>query len=49
MAEKKLKLTILKTTGGEGLTGFKKVGGQAALDFGIKQAELNEKAIEEYE
>jgi len=25
------------------------VGGQAATDFGIKQAELNEKAIEEYE
>ena len=33
--------------------GFKQtskiVGGQAATDFGIKQAELNEKAIEEYE
>jgi len=33
--------------------GFKQtskiVGGQAATDFGIKQAELNQKAIEEYE
>jgi hypothetical protein len=38
----------IKNTGGEGLTGIKKVGGQAALDFGIKQAELNEKALEEY-
>ena len=27
----------------------KLIGGQAATDFGIKQAELNEKAIEEYE
>ena len=27
----------------------KLVGGQAATDFGIKQAELNQKAIEEYE
>jgi len=38
----------IKNTGGEGLTGLKKVGGQAALDFGIKQAELNEKALEQY-
>ena len=39
----------IKNTGGEGLTGLKKVAGQSALDFGIKQAELNEKAIAEYE
>ncbi len=33
----------------EGLMGTAKViGGQAATDFGIKQAELNEKALEEY-
>ena len=38
----------IKNTGGEGLTGLKKVGGQAALDFGIKQAELNQKALEQY-
>ena len=39
----------LRNTDGKGLTGLKKVGGQTALDFGIKQAELNEKAIAEYE
>jgi len=38
----------LKNTDGKGLTGIKKVGGQTALDFGIKQAELNEKALEQY-
>jgi len=38
----------LRNTDGKGLTGIKKVGGQAALDFGIKQAELNEKALEQY-
>lgn len=33
----------------EGLMGTAKViGGQAATDFGIKQAELNEKALEQY-
>ena len=46
---KYLKVNYIKNfTGGEGLTGFKKVGGQSATDFGIKQAELNEKALEEY-
>ena len=39
----------IRNTDGKGLTGIKKVGGQTALDFGIKQAELNEKAIAEYE
>ena len=38
----------IANTDGKGLTGLKKVGGQSALDFGIKQAELNEKALEEY-
>ena len=33
----------------KGLGALKTVGAQAATDFGIKQAELNEKAIEEYE
>jgi len=32
-----------------GMDALKVVGAQAATDFGIKQAELNEKAIEEYE
>ena len=32
----------------EGLGTLKTVGAQSAVDFGIKQAELNEKAIEEY-
>ena len=32
----------------EGAGALKTVGAQAATDFGIKQAELNEKAIEEY-
>ncbi len=32
----------------KGLGALKTVGAQAATDFGIKQAELNEKAIEEY-
>jgi len=39
-------------TAAEGIKGagaLKTVGAQAATDFGIKQAELNEKAIEEYE
>ena len=39
----------IANTDGKGLTGIKKVGGQTALDFGIEQAELNQKAIEEYE
>ena len=38
----------IANTDGKGLTGLKKVGGQSALDFGIKQAELNEKALEQY-
>ena len=38
----------IANTDGKGLTGLKKVGGQTALDFGIKQAELNEKALEQY-
>jgi len=38
----------IANTDGKGLTGLKKVSGQAALDFGIKQAELNEKALEQY-
>ena len=33
----------------EGAGALKTVGAQAATDFGIEQAELNEKAIEEYE
>ena len=33
----------------EGLGALKTVGTQAATDFGIEQAELNEKAIKEYE
>ena len=33
----------------EGLGALKTVGAQTATDFGIKQAELNQKAIEEYE
>jgi hypothetical protein len=32
----------------KGLGALKTVGAQAATDFGIKQAELNEKALEEY-
>ena len=40
---------IEKAAKPEGLMGTAKViGSQAATDFGIKQAELNEKAIEEY-
>ena len=38
----------IANTEGEGLTGVKKIGGQAALDFGIKQAELNKEALEQY-
>ena len=33
----------------EGLGALKTVGTQAATDFGIEQAELNEKALKEYE
>jgi hypothetical protein len=32
----------------EGAGALKTVGAQAATDFGIKQAELNEKALEQY-
>jgi hypothetical protein len=32
----------------EGAKALKTVGAQAATDFGIKQAELNEKALEQY-